>query len=547
MKSLFERFRYNRLASTFTILGTLTAGILVGSVVAHNVRGQESAVNSSDATPLKIPAPRDLGTDFTRITKETAPAVVNINTEILPNQQNPHHGPHGAQPWQGPQQQNPPDDGNGDDNDQNPQGGLQDFFNRFFGQNPGMGGPDESDQERESLGSGFIVDPRGYIITNDHVIDKADRIYVRLATDPEGSQGRPAQVVGIDKQTDLAVLKIQTDAPLPVEKMGNSDGTQVGDWVIAIGEPYQLEHTVTAGIISAKNRTVEQGPAGEFQHFLQTDAAINPGNSGGPLIDMAGEVIGVNTAIYTESAGNEGIGFALPSNTVVNVYNQLIGPGHKVVRGSIGISFNANPNSAVARVYGYKQGVLIGRVDPGQPAANAGLKPLDVIISVDGHPIKDGDELVNIISAHKPGDQVDIGYLRDGKEMHATVTIGDWDKVQAAAQASAQEGEGNGNQKKPPVAPAKLGISVTDLPEGSPAGLHGVLIQSVKPGSFADEIGIGDFQGGVIVSVNRHPISNVQQFEEIVSGLHSGDDVVFDIVDPQNPSNGNNVVGGTLP
>ncbi|MGB9146294.1 MAG: trypsin-like peptidase domain-containing protein [Acidobacteriaceae bacterium] len=544
MKSLFERFRYNRLASTFTILGTLTAGILVGSVVANNVRGQESAVNSSDATPLKIPAPRDLATDFTRIAKETAPAVVNINTEILPNQ-NPHHGPHGMQPLN-PQQQGPGDDGNGGDNDQNPQGGLQDFFNRFFGgQNPGMGGGDESDQERESLGSGFIVDPRGYIITNDHVIDKADRIYVRLAGDPEGSQGRPAQVVGIDKQTDLAVLKIHTDTPLPVEKMGNSDGTQVGDWVVAIGEPFQLEHTVTAGIISAKNRTVEQGPAGEFQHFLQTDAAINPGNSGGPLIDMAGEVIGVNTAIYTESAGNEGIGFALPSNTVVNVYNQLIGPEHKVVRGSIGISFNANPNAAIAREYG--QGVLIGRVDPGQPAANAGLKPLDVIVSVDGHPIKDGDELVNIISSHKPGDQVDIGYLRDGKEMHATVTIGDWDKVQAAAQASAQAGEGSGNQNNPQVAPAKLGITVTELPQGSPAGLHGVLIQSVKPGSFGDQIGVGDFQGGVIISVNRHPVNNVQQFEQAVSGLHSGDDVVFDIVDPQNPNSGNNVVGGTLP
>ncbi len=549
MKSLLERFRYNRLASAFTILATLTAGILLGSVVANNVRGQESAVNSSDATPLKVPAARDLSTDFTRIAKETAPAVVNINTEILPNQHNQHHGPHGAQPWQGPDQQGPGDDGNGDDNnDQNPQGGLQDFFNRFFGgQNPGMGGPDEGDQERESLGSGFIVDPRGYIITNNHVIDKADRIFVRLASDPEGSQGRPAQVVGVDKQTDIAVLKIQTDTPLPVEKMGNSDGTEVGDWVMAIGEPFQLEHTVTAGIISAKNRTVEQGAAGEFQHFLQTDAAINPGNSGGPLIDMAGEVIGVNTAIYTESGENAGIGFALPSNTVISVYNQLIGPEHKVVRGSIGISFSPYANGAVARVYGYKQGVLIERVDPGQPAAKAGLKPLDVITSVDGRAITDSDELVNIISSHKPGDQVDIGYLREGKEMHATVTIGDWDKVQAAAQASAQSGQGNGNQNNPQVAPAKLGITVTDLPQGSPAGLHGVLIQSVKAGSFADEIGVGDFQGGVIVSVNRHPVSNVQQFEQIISALHSGDDVVFDIVDPQNPDNGNNVVGGTLP
>src|SRR5580704_2082052 len=388
MKSFFGRFRYNRLASSFTILATLSAGILVGSIVAHSVRGQETQVNSSDATPLKIPAPRDLGTDFSKIAKEVGPAVVNINTEILPKQQqqrrrNPHGG---LQPWN-PQQQQPPPDG--DDDDQGPQGGgqgnggLQDFFNRFFGQNPDMGGGDDG-EERESLGSGFIVDPRGYIITNNHVVDKADRIFVRLATDPEGNQGRPAKVIGVDKATDIAVLKIQTDAPLPVAKIGNSDGVQVGDWVLAIGEPFGLAKTVTAGIISSKNRTVEPGTEGEFQHFLQTDAAINPGNSGGPLLNMAGEVIGVNTAIYTQSAGNEGIGFAMPSDTIVDVYNQLISPEHKVIRGSIGISFQPNLPSAVARVYGFKTGVIISQIGAGQPAAKAGLKAGDIITTIDG-------------------------------------------------------------------------------------------------------------------------------------------------------------------
>lgn len=553
MKSLFGRLRYNRLASTFTILATLSAGILVGSVVAHKVRGQETQVNSSDATPLKIPAPRDLSTDFTRIAKGVSPAVVNINTEILPKQQqNRRRGPHYAQPWSNPQQQQPPDDGNGDDDqEQGPQGGLQDFFNRFFGMGPDGGGgqgDEGAGQERESLGSGFIVDPRGYIITNNHVVDKADRIYVKLAGDPEGNQGRPAKVVGVDKQTDIAVIKIQTDTPLPTVKMGNSDGAQVGDWVVAIGEPFGLAKTVTAGIISSKNRTVEPGPSGEFQHFLQTDAAINPGNSGGPLVNMAGEVIGVNTAIFTQSAGNEGIGFAMPANTVVDVYNQLIGPEHRVARGSIGIGFQANPNSAVARVYGFKAGVIISNVTPGQPAANAGLKPGDIITSIDGHPIKDGDELVSIISSHKPGSSVEIGYLRAGQQMHTTVTIGDWDKVQAAARASAGQGEGNeGPSNNGNAAPAKLGIQVSDLPQGAPAGLHGVLIESVKPGSFADEIGVGNFQGGVIVSVNRHPVHNVQEFQTIVAGLHSGDDVVLEIVDPQHPNSGNEYLGGTLP
>jgi serine protease Do len=542
MKSLFGRFRSNRLFSSFTLLGTLSAGILIGSVVVNNVRGQESQVNSSDATPLKVPPPRDLSTPFTKIAKETSPAVVNIDTEILPKQaQNPHRGPHGIVP----PGNNGKGNGNGAGNGEDGQGGFQDFFNRFFGMGPDLNNPDTG-QEQESLGSGFIVDPRGYIITNYHVIAKADTIAVRLANDPEGSQGRPAQVVGFDKATDLAVLRIKTNEPLPVEKMGNSDGAQVGDWVIAIGEPFQLEHTVTAGIISAKNRTMP-GTAAEFQHFLQTDAAINPGNSGGPLINMAGEVIGVNTAIYTQTDGNEGIGFALPSNTVISVYNQLIGPEHRVVRGSIGIVFNAYQNSAVARMYGYRAGVMISRVDPGQPAAEAGLQKGDAIVSVDGHPIASGDDLVSIISSHKPGDKVDIGFMRNGKLMHASVTIGDWDKVQAAAQAGAGQSQGPQNQNAPGQSATQLGITVTDLPAGAPAGLHGVMIQSVKPGSFADQIGVGDFQGGVIEAVNRQPVNNVQDFERIVSGLHSGNDVVFVIVDPQSPTAGNNYLGGTLP
>jgi serine protease Do len=553
MKSLLGRFRYNRLASTFTILATLSAGILVGSFVAHQVRGQEAQVNSSDATPLKLPAPRELSTDFTKIAREVGPAVVNINTEILPKQQqNRHRGPHYMQPWSAPQQQQPPD---GDDDDQGPQGGgqggqggLQDFFNRFFGgQGPDMGGGDDG-QERESLGSGFIVDPRGYIITNNHVVDKADRIFVRLASDPDGNQGRPAKIVGVDKATDIAVLKIQTDTPLPTVKMGNSEGVQVGDWAIAIGEPFGLAKTVTLGIISSKNRTVEQGTPGEFQHFLQTDAAINPGNSGGPLVDMAGEVIGVNTAIYTQSAGNEGIGFAMPSDSIVDVYNALIGPEHKVVRGSIGISFQPNPSSAVARVYGFKSGVMISAITPNQPAAKAGLKPGDIITTIDGKPVRDGDDLVATISVRKPGSTVDIGYLRNGQSLHTTVTIADRDKMMAAIDAAGNdEGDQGENRTPGSISPAKLGITVEDLPQGAPAGLHGVLIESVKPGSFADEIGVGNFQGGVIVSVNRHPVHNVQEFQTVVGALHSGDDVALEIVDPQHPNNGNNYLGGTLP
>jgi len=548
MKSLLARLRYRRLASTFTILATLSAGILVGSVVAHGVHGQESKVDSSDATPLKVPSPRDLSTDFTKIAKEVGPAVVNISTEQLPKDiQSRRRGGRTLHPTPTPQQ---PDDGNGDDDDQGQgdQGSqnFQDFFNRFFG-GPGQG-PDESGQVRESLGSGFIVDPKGYIVTNNHVVDKADRIFVRLSTDPDGVGigGRAAKVVGVDKDTDLAVIKIETDHPLPTVKLGNSEGTQVGDWAVAIGSPFALSKTVTAGIISAKNRSIQPGSAGQFQHFIQTDAAINPGNSGGPLLNMAGEVIGVNTAIYTQSAGYQGVGFAMPSNTVIEVYNQLISPEHKVVRGSIGIQFQSNLPSAVGRVYGFKSGVLISSVTPGQPAAKAGLKAGDIITSVDGQSIKDGDELVNIISAKKPGSTVKIGYLRNGKQDTVTVGINDRTKTVEAAQNGRGGDEDNASPNAPATERTKLGITVGDLPSNAPSGLHGVVIQSVKPGSFADEVGLGDFQGGIITSVNKQPVRNVQEFRNIVSGLKTGQDVAFEVVNPKSPNGGSSYVGGTL-
>jgi serine protease Do len=360
------------------------------------VKGKEGQVNSSDATPLEIPNPKMLSNQFSQIAKQVGPAVVNISTETLPKQSLHTRGRNGIQinPHAAPQS---PDDDQGDQEDQGggqatPQGpggdqNFQDFFNRFFGGQGGgqMEGPGDDGQVREALGSGFIVDPRGYIITNNHVVDKADKIYVKLSTDPDSTDlGRPAKVVGVDPDTDIAVIKIDAPSPLPTVKMGNSDGAQVGDWVIAIGSPFSLAKTVTAGIVSAKNRTIQPGAKGQFQHFIQTDAAINPGNSGGPLLDMAGEVIGVNTAIYTQSAGYEGIGFAMPSNTVIQTYNDLISPAHKVVRGSIGIQFQPNVSSAVGRVYGFKSGVMISQVRPKGPADQAGLKPDDIITSVDG-------------------------------------------------------------------------------------------------------------------------------------------------------------------
>lgn len=546
MKSLLERLRTRRLASIFILLGTLSIGVVGGSFLAHGVRGQEKQNDSSDATPLKVTNSPVEPNAFVKIAKQVGPAVVNINTQTLPKQsanRGMRRMPHGRIP----QQPQNPDDGGDDNGDQQDggQGNFQDFFNRFFGgQAPDQGGDDGDGQMRESLGSGFIVDPKGYIITNNHVVEKADKIYVKLSTDPDTQDlGRPARVIGTDKATDLAVIKIDASSPLPTVKMGNSDNAQVGDWVEAIGSPFALSQTVTAGIISAKNRTIEPGASGQFQHFIQTDAAINPGNSGGPLLNMNGEVIGVNTAIYTQSAGYQGIGFAMPSNTVVQVYNDLISPSHKVVRGSIGIQFRQGLSSAVNRVYGFKNGVLVQSVVPGGPADKGGLKPGDIITTIDGRQVKDGDDLVNEIASRRPGSSVRLGYMREGKSGDATVTIGDRDQVfkdiqNQQAQSAPDEG-GNAGE-------SKLGIVVREASPDTVAKIHhpGLVVQSVRTGSFADLVGLEP--GLVIIRINKQTTGTRDQFNGVVSKLKTGDDVVFEVVDPRRPNDGINYLAGTL-
>jgi serine protease Do len=551
MKSLFERLNSRRLASVFVLLATLSVVIVAGSFAAHGVRGEEKQNFSSDATPLKVVNSSVPPNEFVKIAQRVGPAVVNINTRTLPKQATEK----GRRNFHGRVQPNPQNPGDDQGEDQ-PQGqgqdSFQDFFNRFFGggQAPGFGGqlPDQEGgddgQVRESLGSGFIVDPKGYIITNSHVVEKADKIYVKLSTDPDSQDlGREARVIGVDKATDLAVIKIDTSTPLPTVKLGNSDTAQVGDWVEAIGSPFALSQTVTAGIISAKNRTIEPGSNGQFQHFIQTDAAINPGNSGGPLLNMNGEVVGVNTAIYTQSNGYQGIGFAMPSNTVVQVYNDLISPSHKVTRGSIGIEFKEGLSGAVNRVYGFKNGVLVNKVKPDGPAEKAGLKSGDIITSIDGRSIKDGDDLVNEIASRRPGSTVRLGYIRDGKQADTTVSIGDRDKV--FADQGNQQVETNPDEKGD-VGEAKLGIVVRDASPSTEAKLHipGVVIQSVRSGSFADLQGLEP--GLVITRINKHSTGTKDQFDAVVGKLKTGDDVVFEVIDPRHPDSGINYLGGTL-
>ena len=355
----------------------------------------------------------------------------------------------------------------------------------------------------QSLGSGVIVSAGGYIITNFHVVDKADRIRVSLMGEP-ATVSYPAKVVGTDRETDLAVIKIEVPHPLPYAKLGNSDSMQVGDWVLAIGSPFGLKSTVTAGIVSAKGRNIV--PGRQFQSFIQTDAAINPGNSGGPLVNMEGEVIGINTAIYTESSGYQGVGFAMPSNTIAQVFNQLVSPAHKVERGSIGITFSAETSPAVTRMYGGGKGVVVQDVTPGGPAAQAGLKAGDSIISVGGKAINAGDELVAEVSSHHPGDKLKIGYLRNGKQEEATVTVADRQKL-----FGAQLGTADDQSEEQAPKEGKLGITVKPVPDAAAKRLNlqpnqGVIVVDVKPGSFADSVQLG--RGDVILEVNRQPISD---------------------------------------
>ena len=510
--------------------------LLIGTVLTYTVRAK--AVDSADAPQLSVPAVHQHDNEFARVAKAVEPTVVNINTESTIK--NPHRHLH-RMPT--PNNPNSPDD---DEDNGGGNGNLQDWFDRFFGQEPNgnaPGAPDGGDMTSQSLGSGVIVSPNGYIVTNFHVVDKADRIRVSLMGEP-ATVSYPAKVIGTDRETDLAVIKIEVNHPLPAAKLGNSDSMQVGDWVLAIGSPFGLKSTVTAGIISAKGRNIV--PGRQFQSFIQTDAAINPGNSGGPLVDMEGEVIGINTAIYTESSGYQGVGFAMPSNTIAQVFNQLVSPAHKVERGSIGITFSAETSPAVTRMYGGGKGIVVQDVTPGGPAAQAGIKGGDAITSVGGKAVTTGDELVSEVSAHHPGDKLKIGYLRNGKQEDVTVTVADRQKL-FGAQLGTNEEE---NEEQAPKE-GKLGITVKPVPAAAAKRLNlqpnqGVLVLDVKAGSFADSVQIG--RGDVILEINRQPISDPDAFAKIESGLKSGQDVVFVVRQAGQGRDGTNTfLGGTLP
>ncbi len=415
------------------------------------------------------PPPGPVFPSFAGLVARVGPAVVNISTVTSNRDQGaPFHFFFG-------------------END----GQFRDFFRKWFGEVP------ERRRPQKSLGSGFIIDPSGLILTNYHVVQNAEEITVRLSDQREFK----ATVAGRDEKTDIALVTITSPPPnLPVLTLGDSDRMQVGDWVLAIGNPFGFSHTVTHGIISATGRVIGLGP---YDHFLQTDAPVNPGNSGGPLINMAGEVIGVTTAIF---ASGQSIGFAIPSTMAKTVVGQLREKG-RVVRGYIGV-FIQEVTPDLAKTLGLKEatGALIGDVVPGGPSDKAGFLRGDVIMVFDGKPVKNYSDLPLIVAATPVGSSVQVTLIRDGKTLVKEITIAEL--KDDAAKTEQPEDKGGLLQKR-------LGLTLSDI---TPAlqrkfqlkEMSGVVVTGVRPGGPAAKAGIR--QGDQIVEVNRRAVAAIDDF-----------------------------------
>jgi len=382
------------------------------------------------------------------------------------------------------------------------EGPFGDLFKRFFGDIP------DRDFKQQSLGSGFIVDRNGYIITNNHVVDNADEIKVKLS---EGKEYK-AKVVGRDPKTDLALIKISSlFRDLPTLPLGDSDRVKVGEWVVAVGNPFGLEHTVTKGIISATGRVIGSGP---YDSFLQTDAPINPGNSGGPLINLKGEVIGINTAIV---ATGQGIGFATPSNLAKRVFNQLKEKG-KVVRGWVGVSIQSvNPEIAESFKLKEPKGALVGDVVPGGPAEAGGMQRGDVIIAFDGKEVKDASDLPKMVADTPIKKTVLVKVIREGKEVDLKVTVAEMEGEKKASR----------RQSAPEL---DLGMTVDEITprwanEFNLKDRAGVVVIEVAPNSPAEEAGLQ--AGDVIKEMGRRPVRTLKDYEEGMAKMQKAKSILL--------------------
>lgn len=388
----------------------------------------------------------------------------------------------------------------------NPFGGRErDPFKDFFG--PFEEGPSKEFKQR-SLGSGFIIDKEGFIVTNNHVVEGADEIKVRLADEREYE----ATVVGRDPKTDLALIKIEGAKDLIPLPVGDSEAQEVGTWVVAIGSPFGLEQTVTAGIVSAKGRIIGSGP---YDDFIQTDASINPGNSGGPLINMNGEVIGINTAIV---ASGQGIGFAIPINMAKDIIAQLKSKG-EVTRGWMGVGIQ-DLTPELAEYYKVKgeTGVLVTQIFEGDPADKAGIKTNDIITAVNGEPVTSSRELSRRIAALGVGQKAKITIMRDGREKSVTVETAKRQEEQTLASKESESDD-------------KLGLSLQSLEPDIAARLgydeaeKGVLVTGVESGSKADKAGVQ--QGDLVKEINRKPVAGMEEFRKQLNQVKKGDPIML--------------------
>jgi serine protease Do len=443
---------------------------------------------------------------FSKIVEEIRDAVVNIHVEAYT------------------QRTSAGGEGGGQEN-------MEDLFRRFFGMpNAPEGFQMPKSPRRPGEGSGVIVDPAGYILTNKHVVEDADRIQIRLDGEDDPLE---AKLIGFDEETDLAVVRVEAkNRKLSVARLGNSDAVNVGDWAIAMGSPFGFRESVTVGIISAKSREVNSAASRfsrPFQKFFQTDAAINPGNSGGPLLNIRGEVIGINTAIVSRSGAYEGLGFALPSNIAIDVYNQIVQNG-RVARGSIGIRFQGEQDPALLRTYGAPEGgVLVGEVTDGGPAQKAGIEDEDVIVAIAGRKIADGDGLIQVVAATPVGETVPVEVMRDGKKRTFQVTIADRAELFADELGISEAGPA----EEPEDVKVDLGIAVQNLTKEQRAELEyegddGVVVTDVELGSFAEDLGV--LPGDIVVAVNRRPVASVSGLRELREGLQPGDDLALKVM-----------------
>lgn len=419
--------------------------------------------------------------DFTDLAASSGQAVVNISTvKIVKKQQNMQRlfpqNPHGQSPFED----------------------FFDQFDRFFG-DQGRRAP----REQRSLGSGFVISGDGYIVTNNHVIDGADKVKVNLQSGKGADKSYDAEVIGMDAETDLALLKIDAGSSLPYLSFGDSDALKVGQWVMAIGNPFGLDHTVTAGIVSAKGRTIGAGP---YDNFIQTDASINPGNSGGPLINLDGEVIGINTAII---ASGQGIGFAIPSKLARQVIDQL--KTHKTVkRGWLGVSIqDVDENSAKALGLNEARGALVANVTPGDPAEKNGVRAGDVIVAVDGVTIDNAGDLTRKIGDLLPGVKITLSVWRQGKTTTVPVVLGERnaEKVAQGQVDPDTSGEEVLGLSVRPVRAEEAKVLEMDKPKG-------LLVLEVEDGSAAMESGMS--AGDVILEGNGRPVNTVKALREVV-------------------------------